>query len=46
MSVQAWFSNDDVDIDPGESLTLKLSVQNLGDATESYTIVPSGLTAD
>jgi hypothetical protein len=46
VSVQAWFSNDDVDIDPGESLTLKLSVQNLGDATESYTIVPSGLTAD
>ncbi len=46
MSVQAWFSNDDVDIDPGSSLTLKLSVQNLGDATESYTIVPSGLTAD
>lgn len=46
MSVQAWFSNDDVDIDPGQSLTLNLSVQNLGDATESYTIVPSGLTAD
>ena len=46
MSVQAWFSNDDIDIDPGSSLTLKLSVQNLGDATESYTIVPSGLTAD
>ena len=46
MSVQAWFSNDDVDIDPGESLILKLSVQNLGDSTDSYTIVPSGLTAD
>lgn len=46
MSVQAWFSNDDVDIDPGESIILKLSVQNLGDATESFTIVPSGLTAD
>lgn len=46
MSVQAWFSNDDVDIDPGESLTLKLSVQNLGESTESFTIVPSGLNAD
>ncbi len=46
MSVQSWFSNDDVEIDPGSSITLKLSVQNLGDATESYTIVPSGLTAD
>ncbi len=46
MSVQAWFSNDDVEIDPGSSITLKLSIQNLSDATESYTIVPSGLTAD
>lgn len=46
VSVQAWFSNDDVEIDPGSSITLKLSVQNLSDATDSYTIVPSGLTAD
>lgn len=46
MSVQAWFSNDEVEIDPGSSISLKLSVQNLSDATESYTIVPSGLTAD
>lgn len=46
MSAQAWFSSDDVAIDPGASFTLKLSVQNLGDSTESYTIVPSGLTAD
>ena len=46
MSVQAWFSNEDIEIDPGSSITLQLSVQNLGDATESYTIVPSGLTAD
>ena len=46
MSVQAWFSNDEVEIDPGSSISLKLSIQNLSDATESYTIVPSGLTAD
>jgi hypothetical protein len=46
VSVQAWFSNNDVEIDPGSSITLKLSVQNLSDATDSYTIVPSGLTAD
>ncbi len=46
MSVQAWFSNDDLEIDPGSSIELKLSIQNLGDATESYTIVPSGLNAD
>ncbi len=46
VSVQAWFSNEDVEIDPGSSLVLQLSVQNLGATTESYTIVPSGLTAD
>lgn len=46
MSVQAWFSNDDVEIDPGSSISLKLSIQNLSDSTENYTIVPSGLTAD
>jgi len=46
VSVQAWFSNDGVEIDPGSSIALKLSVQNLGDTTQSYTIVPSGLTAD
>ncbi len=46
MSAQAWFSNDEVEIDPGSSISLKLSIQNLSDATENYTIVPSGLTAD
>ena len=46
MSVQAWFSNDGIEIDPGSTVTLQLSVQNLGEVTESYTLVPSGLTAD
>ena len=46
VSVQAWFSSDEVEIEPGSSLTLKLSVHNLGESTESYTIVPSGLTAN
>ncbi len=45
MSVQAWFSNDEVAIDPGATLTLTLSVHNLDDATDSYTIVPAGLAA-
>lgn len=44
--MQAWFSNDDVDIDPGSSITTTLTIQNLDDSTESYTIVPSGLNAD
>jgi hypothetical protein len=46
VSVQAWFSSDEVEIDPGSKVTLKLSVHNLGESTESYTIVPSGLTAN
>jgi hypothetical protein len=46
VAVQAWFSNDEVEIDPGDHITLKLSIQNLGKATESYTIVPAGLNAD
>lgn len=45
MTVQAWFSNDDVAVTPGSRLTLALTVHNLGDNTESYSIVPAGLTA-
>ena len=46
MSVQAWFSNDELEIEPGETVHLKLSVQNLAESTQNYTIVPSGLTAN
>jgi hypothetical protein len=45
VSVHAWFSNDEVSLAPGTTLTLPLTVHNLGDETESYTIVPAGLTA-
>lgn len=45
VSVQAWFSNDDVLLAPGNTITLPLTVHNLGDNTESYTIVPAGLSA-
>ena len=45
VSVHAWFSNDDISLAPGGSLTLPLTIHNLGDETESYTIVPAGLTA-
>jgi hypothetical protein len=45
VSVHAWFSNDEVSIAPGDTLTLPLTVHNLGDETASYTIVPAGLTA-
>lgn len=45
VSVQTWFSSDEMIAIPGERLTLPLSVHNLGESTESYTIVPSGLSA-
>ncbi len=45
VSVHAWFSNDEASLAPGDTLTLPLTVHNLGDETESYTIVPAGLTA-
>ena len=45
VSVHAWFSHDEVSLAPGGTLTLPLTVHNLGDETESYTIVPAGLTA-
>jgi len=45
VSVQAWFSNDEVAVTPGDRMTLSLTVHNLGDSTESYTVVPSGLAA-
>lgn len=45
VSVQAWFSGDQVTVDPGGSLTAPLAIHNSGDATDSYTIVPAGATA-
>lgn len=43
--MQTWFSSDEMVASPGQQLTLPLSVHNLSQATESYTIVPAGLTA-
>jgi hypothetical protein len=45
VSVHAWFSNDELSLAPGSTITLPLTVHNLGDETESYTIVPAGLSA-
>jgi hypothetical protein len=45
VSVHAWFSNDDAPLAPGDSLTLALTVHNLGNETASCTILPAGLTA-
>ncbi len=45
VSVQAWFSHDEISAAPGTTLTLPLTIHNLGESTESYTIVPAGLAA-
>ena len=45
LPVQTWFSSDDMVAVPGERLTLPLSIHNLGQSSESYTIVPAGLSA-
>ena len=45
MSVQVWFAQDEISIDPGKSTSQSLAVENVGDTTESYTIIPAGLTA-
>jgi hypothetical protein len=45
MAVQAWFAQDEIDVRPGEATSLHLSIENLGDQTETYTIIASGLTA-
>ena len=45
VSVQTWFSSDEMVAVPGERLTLPLSIHNLGESTESYTILPAGLSA-
>ena len=45
VSVQAWFAQDEIEIRPGSTTSLSLSVENLGEHTEAYTIIPAGLTA-
>ena len=45
MSVQVWFSQDEVSMHPGDSTPLSLTVENISDRTESFTITPAGLTA-
>ncbi len=45
MVAQAEFSTSDVGVAPGESETFALSLINLGNRTETFTLVPSGLLA-
>lgn len=45
MSAQVWFAQEELTVEPGESTSLSLAVENVGDKTESYTVIPAGLTA-
>ena len=45
MSVQGWFAQDDAVVLPGESASLALAIENADDRTETYTIIPAGLSA-
>ncbi len=45
MTVQAWFANNEAEIEPGTSVKLALTVTNLGQATESFSLSPTGLAA-
>lgn len=45
MTVQAWFSSNDADVEPGTSVILSLTVTNLGNATDSFALNPVGLAA-
>jgi hypothetical protein len=45
VSAQAWFTVEEFSVVPGAPTSLSLAVENIGDRTESYTIIPAGLTA-
>jgi hypothetical protein len=45
MAAQAWFSSGDVDVAPGTTAVLQLTVVNLSDTTDSFAITPVGMPA-
>ncbi len=45
MAAQAWFSRSDIDVVPGTSAVFQLTIVNLGDTTESFSLAPVGLAA-
>ena len=45
MAAQAWFSSGDVDVAPGTTAVLQLTVVNLSDTTDSFVLTPVGMPA-
>ena len=43
MAAQAWFSSGDVDVAPGTTAVLQLTIVNLADSTDSFTLTPIGM---
>ncbi len=45
VSVQAWFATDEISVAPGSTLSITLTVHNLGPGIETYSILPTGARA-
>jgi hypothetical protein len=45
MAAQAWFSSGDVDVAPGTTAVLQLTVVNLSDTTDTFVLNPVGMPA-
>ncbi|MBI4885253.1 MAG: hypothetical protein HY826_14490 [Actinobacteria bacterium] len=45
MAAQAWFALDEVDVAPGSTAVLQLTVVNLADTTDTFVLTPSGMAA-
>lgn len=45
MAVQAWFARGDIEVVPGTSGVVQLTVVNLGDTTDTFALLPIGMAA-
>jgi hypothetical protein len=45
VAAQAWFSRGDIEVVPGTSAVFQLTIVNLGDTTETFSLAPVGLAA-
>jgi hypothetical protein len=45
MAAQAWFSRNETAVEPGSSAVLHLTVANLGESTDTFSVAPVGLAA-
>ncbi len=45
MSVQVWFEHEEMSVQPGTPSSVSVAVENLGDSTETFTLLPAGLSA-